>query len=612
MIDSITRITLNLQETNTMVSIKTKRGDTSRKLLIHLSDGRMPYHISDDCYAIFTARKPDGKKIYNPCTIENNVIEYQFTPQTCAAIGIMKAEIRLYGSDSKMITSACFLISVYDTVFNDGDEIESETEIATLDALISEANNLIFSVETKLENGDFIGDTGPVGPVGPVGPIGPQGIQGVSGVYVGSGEMPEGYNVQIDPEGDATTVQDIANMAADSVLQSVADIQTVKQSVEPPLTTGFVRYKSSAQGEAGEIDSSNTVYHRTDYVEIPPMTTSIISNFANSRSGSDGYAFYDSDKAFISGGHNVSTSGDVIATIEVPSNARYIVLSSRIEYEKDGAARYLQFVLSKYVLSFGKSNADYNILFMGDSIIGKYKDDMSLPTKVAAITGANCYNAGFSGSCLAEQSAGAHPYRHLFSGWRLADAIVSGDFSAQLNAIEADALEAESDLHDNYAARLNTLQELNFANLDVLVLSYGTNDWAASAISHDNATDANPMGTTASFGGALRYFLEKLWSVYPHIRVVIGGIIWRGNPEKGVLTTWSDKWFKDGKLIQDYNAVAKSIAESYHIPHLDMYNNLGCNHLNWLNFFDSGDGTHPNDKGLTFMSKLYADQLGRM
>lgn len=140
MIDSITRITLNLQETNTMVSIRAKRGDTGRKLLIHLSDGSIPYHISDDCYATFTAKKPDGTKINNACTIENNVIEYEFTDQTCTAVGTMKAEIRLYGADDKIITSACFLVNVYDTVFRDGDEVGSETEMNTLDDLILRAN----------------------------------------------------------------------------------------------------------------------------------------------------------------------------------------------------------------------------------------------------------------------------------------------------------------------------------------------------------------------------------------------------------------------------------------------------------------------------------------
>ncbi len=36
---------------------------------------------------------------------------------------------------------------------------------------------------------------------GPEGERGKQGEQGVSGVYVGSGDMPDGYNVQIDPDG---------------------------------------------------------------------------------------------------------------------------------------------------------------------------------------------------------------------------------------------------------------------------------------------------------------------------------------------------------------------------------------------------------------------------
>lgn len=51
------------------------------------------------------------------------------------------------------------------------------------------------------------GPRGPQGPQGIQGIPGPQGIQGipgpqgVSGVYVGSGEMPDGYNVQIDPNG---------------------------------------------------------------------------------------------------------------------------------------------------------------------------------------------------------------------------------------------------------------------------------------------------------------------------------------------------------------------------------------------------------------------------
>lgn len=35
---------------------------------------------------------------------------------------------------------------------------------------------------------------------------GEQGPQGVSGVYVGSGDMPDGYDIQIDPDGEADTI----------------------------------------------------------------------------------------------------------------------------------------------------------------------------------------------------------------------------------------------------------------------------------------------------------------------------------------------------------------------------------------------------------------------
>lgn len=47
------------------------------------------------------------------------------------------------------------------------------------------------------------GDTGQQGEKGEQGIQGEKGEQGVSGVYVGSGDMPEGYNVQIDPSGEA-------------------------------------------------------------------------------------------------------------------------------------------------------------------------------------------------------------------------------------------------------------------------------------------------------------------------------------------------------------------------------------------------------------------------
>ena len=38
-----------------------------------------------------------------------------------------------------------------------------------------------------------------------------KGEKGVSGVYVGSGDMPEGYNVQIDPSGASCTTEELVS-----------------------------------------------------------------------------------------------------------------------------------------------------------------------------------------------------------------------------------------------------------------------------------------------------------------------------------------------------------------------------------------------------------------
>ena len=69
----------------------------------------------------------------------------------------------------------------------------ANTAAGTADTAASNANAVADAVQAKLDAGELKGEKGDTGPEGP---------QGVSGVYVGSGEMPEGYTVQVDPTGD--------------------------------------------------------------------------------------------------------------------------------------------------------------------------------------------------------------------------------------------------------------------------------------------------------------------------------------------------------------------------------------------------------------------------
>lgn len=74
---------------------------------------------------------------------------------------------------------------------------------ASIPAMIEDA------LTAAKESGEFDGPPGPEGPTGipgADGADGPAGPPGVSGVYVGSGDMPAEYNVQVDPSGEALEI----------------------------------------------------------------------------------------------------------------------------------------------------------------------------------------------------------------------------------------------------------------------------------------------------------------------------------------------------------------------------------------------------------------------
>lgn len=167
MTNSHYKISLDIHDHGSNVSIKTKRGDTGRILYITLMDGRNPYIISEDSYAVLTAKKADGNILFNHCEIIGNMISYAFTPQTCAAAGRLDCEVKLYGADNKVLTGARFSLLVEDTVYNEEIELRSEKEVGALTHLVSEATQLVSEVESKLANGEFVGPQGVSGVVAP-------------------------------------------------------------------------------------------------------------------------------------------------------------------------------------------------------------------------------------------------------------------------------------------------------------------------------------------------------------------------------------------------------------------------------------------------------------
>lgn len=136
------KFTLDVNQTASQVCISVKKGDTARRLLIHLTESGYEYHLSSECHAVFTAKKPDGHVVFNDCTIDDCVIGYNFTAQTVPVAGLVECEIVLYGSSGEQLTSAGFHMLVEDTIYDTETEVESTNEYNALAALIAEVRNI--------------------------------------------------------------------------------------------------------------------------------------------------------------------------------------------------------------------------------------------------------------------------------------------------------------------------------------------------------------------------------------------------------------------------------------------------------------------------------------
>ncbi len=149
------RLSLDIHETESGLSLRAKKGDTIRKIYVTLMDGGAPYRITQDCTAAFTARKPDNTVIFNQAAIENNAIVYALTPQTTASAGQVRCEVRLYGGDGRLITSPRFFLDVDDTVFTEGDEVVSEDEYTILEDAIGKVDQAVRDFEDLIASGHF-------------------------------------------------------------------------------------------------------------------------------------------------------------------------------------------------------------------------------------------------------------------------------------------------------------------------------------------------------------------------------------------------------------------------------------------------------------------------
>lgn len=219
------------------------------------------------------------------------------------------------------------------------------------------------------------------------------------------------------------------------------------------------------------------------------------------------------------------------------------------------------------------------IVLFGDSVIGNYTNNTSIPNVVGALTGADAYNLGYGGTpATREQDPEAYSLPEILEAFLNKDPTL---------------LPADSQAH----AGLTQYLAAGTDAPSCFVINYGLNDYfSGKPISSDDPYD------TYTFCGALRYSIDALRTEYPHARIILATpnftIYYNGG---------TDYMSEHNHMLSDYVDAVISVAEEMNVDLIDNFNDLDITLENFPELL--ADGCHPNEAGRFLMGERIVMKL---
>ena len=233
--------------------------------------------------------------------------------------------------------------------------------------------------------------------------------------------------------------------------------------------------------------------------------------------------------------------------------------------------------------------AEKKILCLGDSVMGNDQVN-GVPSYLAEYSGATVYNGGFAASCLSPRTSGS--VNVCFDLPRLLDAKISGDWSVQ--ETQAASLSSQT-RYAYFPSTVAMLEELDFAQLDIITLAYGSNDWS-------NGENAEYVLSS------LKESIDKIQSNWSNIRVLVITPIWKyiGTGESN---GDNYKGYGEGFTLREWAKKIEEAAKEKHISVLNAYENMPLSLNTASTYFDEGSSANLNEKGNQMYAQIICGKL---
>lgn len=227
-----------------------------------------------------------------------------------------------------------------------------------------------------------------------------------------------------------------------------------------------------------------------------------------------------------------------------------------------------------------RNDSDLSIVFLGDSFIGNYSGNLSIPGVVHNFTKAKVYNCGYGGTTasLGTDSPVSLP--------GMADALITGDLSI--------LPEKEQAYQGIEEFRRQEPKELCF------IINYGFNDYTKG----HPVCNENPFDIT-SFEGAIRVGIHKLQEAYPEAPIIM-----MTPPFTIYFSNGTEKVSEQGGVLTDYVDAVLELSDEMSVYYINNYKDLGIHEKNWETYLS--DGCHLNELGRYYVGKEIARTLNEI